>query len=61
MRVLDDRSCYMTALQELLITDLFSLSTSVYTEVCCNGNQPLFVGVSYGVAGGATLEHGCTF
>jgi hypothetical protein len=34
MRVLDDRSCYMSALQELLITDLFSLSTSVYTEVC---------------------------
>ena len=41
MRVLDDRSCYMTALQQTLIKDLFSLSTSVYTEVSligCGGN-----------------------
>lgn len=41
MRVLDDRSCYMSALQELLITDLFSLSTSVYTEVRAKAQKVL--------------------
>ena len=57
MRVLDDRSCYMTELQELLIKDLFSLSTSVYTEVHDSGEYENCFPVQleiYGMTGSVT-------